>query len=221
MDAAAPLRVDIVSDVVCPWCYIGWAQLKVALEAEGVAADVRWHPFELNPAMPPEGEAVADHVRRKYGASPEQAAATRGAMREMAAEVGLELGAPPRIYNTRDCHRLLYWAKESGRQTALAEALFAAYFQAGSDLGTRAVLLWAVEAAGLDVAGAAEVLASDAHDRAVEALEARFGEMGITGVPAFILDERGLVLGAQGVETCRRLIARTLARRAGRTAAND
>lgn len=213
-----PLRIDIVSDVVCPWCYIGWAQLKVALATDGIEADVRWHPFELNPAMPPEGEAVADHLRRKYGASPDQAAATRSTMRAMADEVGLELGSPPRIFNTRDCHRLLYWARGSGRQTALAEALFAAYFGAQSDLGTRAVLLWAVEAAGLDAAGAAEVLASDAHARAVEALEARFAEMGITGVPALILDERGLVLGAQGVETYRRLIARTLARRA---AAND
>ena len=213
---ADPVRIDIVSDVVCPWCYIGWAQLRAALAAEGVAADIRWHPFELNPAMPPEGEAVSDHLRRKYGASPEQAAATRGAMREMAAEAGIVLGAPARIFNTRDCHRLLHWARETGRQTALAEALFRAYFEAGSDLGTNGVLLAAVEAAGLDGQEAAEVLAGEAHAHAVEALEARFAEMGITGVPAMIFDERGLVLGAQGQETYRRLIARVAEKRAAR-----
>jgi predicted DsbA family dithiol-disulfide isomerase len=217
--AEAPLRVDIVSDVVCPWCFIGWRQLQAALAAEGVEADVRWHPFELNPAMPPEGEAVADHLRRKYGASPQQAAATRGMMRETAAEVGIALGSPPRIYNTRDCHRLLHWARDSGKQTALKEALFQAYFEAEADLGSRGVLLWAVEAAGLDPAEAAVILAGDGQARAVEALEARFAEMGISGVPAMIFDARGLVMGAQGVETYRRLIARVLAKRAERVAA--
>jgi predicted DsbA family dithiol-disulfide isomerase len=208
-----PLRVDIVSDVVCPWCLIGWRQLARALDLEGVAADVRWHPFELNPAMPPEGEAIADHVRRKYGASPEQSAATRGAMREIAAEVGVTLGSPARIWNTRNCHRLLHWAKDSGRQTALKEALFAAYFGAGENPGDRSVLLAAVETAGLDVAEAARVLESDAYGRAVESVEARFAEMGVTGVPAMIFEEKGMVLGAQGVETYRRVIARMLAKR--------
>jgi predicted DsbA family dithiol-disulfide isomerase len=210
---AAPLRVDIVSDVVCPWCLIGWRQLKAALEMDGVAADVRWHPFELNPAMPPEGEAVADHVRRKYGATAEQSAATRGAMREIAAEVGLELKSPSRIWNTRDCHRLLHWAKDSGRQTALKEALFAAYFEAGANPGARDVLLAAVDAAGLDVVEAARVLEGDSQARAVESLEARFAEMGVTGVPAMIFEEKGMVLGAQGVETYRRVIARMLSKR--------
>jgi predicted DsbA family dithiol-disulfide isomerase len=213
MGDVAPLRVDIVSDVVCPWCLIGWRQLQAALAADGVAADVRWHPFELNPGMPPEGEAVADHVRRKYGATPEQSSATRTAMREIAAEVGARLGSPARIWNTRDCHRLLYWAKDTGAQTALKEALFEAYFADGANPGERSVLLAAVASAGLDVGEARRVLDSDAFGRAVEAVEARFAEMGVTGVPAMIFDERGMVLGAQGVEAYRRVIARMLQKR--------
>lgn len=214
MGAPAPgvLRVDIVSDVVCPWCLIGFRQLERALADLGVEADLRWHPFELNPGMPPEGEEVAAHVARKYGASAERMAETRAAMAEIAAEVGVAFtpGVPARMWNTRDAHRLLFWARDTGRQTALKLALFDAHFGRGASLADHGVLADAAAAAGLDRAEAAAVLASGRFADAVASLEARFAEMGVTGVPAFILGERGLAMGAQGVDWFRRVLPRFL-----------
>ena len=214
--AGTPMRIDIISDVVCPWCLIGWRQLGQAIRETGIAADIRWHPFELNPHMPAEGEPVADHVRRKYGASAEQSAATRAAMADIAAPLGIRFrpGIPERMWNTHQAHQLIHWARESGRQTALAEELFAAHFERGERLADPHVLLSAVEAAGLDRDEAARVLESGAESAAVRAAEARFADLGVTGVPAIILDERGLVMGAQGPDTFARLIVRMVERRA-------
>lgn len=214
--AGTSMRIDIMSDVVCPWCLIGWRQLRRAIEETGIVADVRWHPFELNPSMPMEGEEVAAHVRRKYGASDAQSAATRAAMAEIAAPLGITFqpGVPARMWNTHAAHQLIHWARDSGLQTALAEALFAAHFARGERLTDEAVLLGAVETAGLDREAAAKVLAHDSESGAVRALEARAAEMGVTGVPAIIFDERGLVMGAQGPETFARLIIRMIEKRA-------
>lgn len=211
--APALLRVDIVSDVVCPWCLIGFRQLEAALGDLGVEADIRWHPFELNPGMAPGGEEVAAHVRRKYGAGETQMAASRAAMAEIGAEVGVRFtpGVPARMWNTRDAHRLLHWARASGRQTALKLALFDAHFGRGANISDHGVLADAAAAAGLDRAEAADVLASGRFGDAVVALEQRFAEMGVTGVPAFILGERGMAMGAQGVAWFRRVLPRFLA----------
>ncbi|WP_448581053.1 DsbA family oxidoreductase [Thermaurantiacus sp.] len=210
------LRVDIVSDVVCPWCLIGFRQLERALAELGAEADIRWHPFELNPGMGPEGEAVDAHVARKYGASPARMAETRAAMAAIAAEVGVVFapGMPERMWNTRDAHRLLFWAKDTGRQTALKLALFEAHFARGANVSDHGELADAAAAAGLDREAAADVLASGRFADAVVALETRFTEMGVTGVPAFILGERGLAMGAQGVEWFRRVLPRFLPRAA-------
>lgn len=198
---AQRIRVDIISDVVCPWCFIGFRQLERALELAGLEGDIRWHPFELNPQMAPEGEDIAAHIQRKYGATPEQSAATRGHMKAIAEPLGIDFsGRSKRIWNTFDAHRLLHSARDTGRQTALKLALFEAYFTAGEDVSDREVLLGAVEAAGLDRAEAEAVLASDAEAEAVRALEAKWWEMGISGVPAFIIAEKGLVMGAQEPE---------------------
>ena len=195
------IQIDIISDVVCPWCFIGYRQLERALELAGLEGDIRWHPFELNPAMAPEGEDVAEHIRRKYGATPEQSAATRGQMKAIAEPLGIDFSArSDRIWNTFDAHRLLHWARESGKQTDLKLALFNAYFTRGENVSDTDVLLEAVEAAGLDRGAAAEVLATDSHGDAVRAMEARWQELGITGVPAMILAEKGLVMGAQEPE---------------------
>lgn len=195
------IQIDIISDVVCPWCFIGYRQLERALELAGLEGDIRWHPFELNPAMAPEGEDVAEHIRRKYGATPEQSAATRGQMKAIAEPLGIDFSArSDRIWNTFDAHRLLHWARESGKQTDLKLALFNAYFTRGENVSDTEALLNAVEAAGLDRDAAAEVLATDSHSDAVRAMEARWQELGITGVPAMILAEKGLVMGAQEPE---------------------
>lgn len=198
---AETIRVDIISDVVCPWCFIGYRQLERALELAGLEADIRWHPFELNPGMPPEGEDTAEHIQRKYGASPAQSAATRGHMKAIAEPLGIDFaGSTKRIWNTFAAHQLLLWAQGTGKQTALKLKLFEAYFAAGENVSDEAVLLDAVEAAGLDRAEAAQVLADGRFAEPVRALETRWNEMGITGVPAMILNEKGLIMGAQEPE---------------------
>lgn len=198
---AQTIRVDIISDIVCPWCFIGWRQLERALELAGLEGDIRWHPFELNPAMGPEGEDIADHMARKYGATSEQSAVSRSQMKAIAEPLGIDFsGRSKRIWNTFAAHQLLHWARETGRQTALKLALFHAYFSKGENVGDRDVLLRAVEAVGLDRAEAAAVLADGRHAGAVRAIEQRWQEMGITGVPAMILAEKGLMMGAQEPE---------------------
>jgi predicted DsbA family dithiol-disulfide isomerase len=201
MQVAQKIQVDIISDVVCPWCFIGYRQLEKALEIAGLEGDIRWHPYELNPAMAPEGEDVGEHIRRKYGATPEQSAATRGQMKAIAEPLGIDFSnRSQRIWNTFAAHQLLHWAKESGRQTDLKLALFEAYFTRGENVGDTGVLLDAVETAGFDRAEAAEVLADGRFADAVRGLEQRWQEMGISGVPAMILAEKGLVMGAQEPE---------------------
>lgn len=199
---AKAIKVDIISDIVCPWCLIGYRQLEKALEIAGLEADIRWHPFELNPGMGPEGQDVVEHIREKYGATPEQSAASRSQMAAIAEPLGITFNRTPgrRIYNSFDAHQLLHWAKDSGKQTALKLALFDACFTRSDNVSDRNVLLTAAEAAGLDREEAEAVLGDQRFASAVRALEEQWREMNITGVPAFILAGRGLILGAQGEE---------------------
>lgn len=193
----ASIRIDIISDVVCPWCFIGYRQLERALAIAGLAGDIRWHPFELNPDMPREGADMAEHFREK-GMPPERLAAASAHLREMGASLGIDFThRSKRVWNTFDAHRLLHWARDSGRQTALQLLLFEAYFTRGENVSDPQVLLAAVESAGLDRAEAAAVLAGDAEAAAVRALEGRWRQLGISGVPAMIVAERALITGAQ------------------------
>lgn len=201
------IPIDIVSDVVCPWCIIGYRQLSKALDALGgeIEAEIRWHPFELNPQMGPEGQDVGEHIRQKYGSTPEQSAANRKRLTDLGASLGFEFayGEGMRIYNTFRAHQLLHWAGELGsaEQTALKLAFFKAYFQQNRNVGDDAVLLDAVEAAGLDRAAAAEVLESGRLADTVRAHERFWVERQISGVPAFVIDEKFLVPGAQDAAT--------------------
>lgn len=208
MTDAAPalktLKIDFVSDVVCPWCVVGLGGLTTALEAlkgEGVTADVRFQPFELNPQMAPEGENIVEHIGRKYGSTPEQSAANRVMIRERAAEVGFDMrmGDDSRIWNTFDAHRLLHWAGEAApdKQESLKRALFAAHFTEGRNLTDAGVLTQAAEAAGLDRAEAAEVLASGRYAPEVRAAEDLWRARGITSVPAVVVEGKYLISGGQ------------------------
>ncbi|WP_010546138.1 DsbA family oxidoreductase [Sphingomonas elodea] len=198
------LSIDFVSDVVCPWCIIGLRGLEIALERvrDVATAEIRFHPFELNPAMPPEGENIVEHIGRKYGATPEQSAGTRAMIRERASALGfsMEMTDESRIYNTFDAHRLLHWAGIAGGQQALKHALFAVYFSEGRNPGDRAVLLDAAARAGLDIAEAAQVLDEGRYGEAVRAEEALWQSRGIQSVPAIVVDQRYLISGGQPPE---------------------
>jgi predicted DsbA family dithiol-disulfide isomerase len=202
------LRIDFVSDVVCPWCAIGLKSLEQALQRlQGeVVADIHFQPFELNPQMPAEGEDVGEHLRRKYGSTDEQRAENRERIRQRGAELGFEFAARDRIYNTFDAHRLLHWAEGEGRQRELKHALLRAYFTEGRDVSDRVTLIAIAEGAGLDAARAAAILDSGEFAEEVRAAEGFFQQLGISGVPAIIIERRHLVSGGQPPEVFERAL---------------
>jgi predicted DsbA family dithiol-disulfide isomerase len=204
------LKIDFISDVVCPWCVIGLGALNQALASVGdlVQADIHFQPFELNPDMPPEGEDIAEHVAKKYGATPEQSAANREMIRARAAEVGFTMSPRPkgRIYNTFDAHRLLHWAELEGRQAALKTALFTAYFTEGETISDRAVLVGAAQAAGLDAHTAREVLETGAYADAVREVEAFWRRNGVNAVPSLVFNDRYMITGGQPAQAFEKAI---------------
>jgi predicted DsbA family dithiol-disulfide isomerase len=208
------LKIDFISDVVCPWCIIGLGGLDRALEAMAgeVDADVRFHPFELNPDMPPEGQNVAEHVAQKYGSTPEQSARARSMIRERAADVGFVIngGADSRIWNTFDAHRLLHWAGTIGAQTqrALKMAMFSAHFTDNANITDHGVLIETAEAAGLDGLEAAAILATDRFASDVRAEEAAWRQQGISAVPTLIINDRYVISGGQTAEVFERALRR-------------
>ena len=219
MNDVPRLSVDIVSDVMCPWCIIGWLKFrKVMTHFEGrLAFRVQWHPFELNPDMPPEGEDAAAHVMRKYGISAEQSRANSGKMAGVAGDLGFAFNRGPgfRMRNSFDAHRLLTWAgaleepeqaEATGIQTALKLALFTAHFTDNRDVSDRATLVEIAASVGLDAARAAAILAGDEFGEMVRAEEAYWADNNVTGVPAFILGGRMLIPGAQDPEVFIRVI---------------
>ncbi|MFN4186014.1 MAG: DsbA family oxidoreductase [Hyphomonas sp.] len=200
------LSIDFVSDIVCPWCVVGLGGLTEALErlkGEGIEAEVRFQPFELNPQMPPEGENIVDHIGRKYGSTPEQSARNREMITQRAAEAwpGFEMrmGEDSRIWNTFGAHRLLHWAGTIGaaEQRALKAALFTAHFTGGKTMTDADVLAGAAAAAGLDRGEAEAVLAEGRYADAVRAAEALWVSRGINGVPAVVVEGKWLISGGQ------------------------
>ncbi len=198
------LRIDFVSDVSCPWCVIGLRGLEQALDscAEDITAEIHMQPFELNPGMAPEGQNLDEHLLQKYGATPEQFAATRESIRARGEELGFtfHMDRRNRIYNTFDAHRLLHWAGLEGRQAALKHALFKIYFTEGKAPSEHAVLIEAAREAGLDPDAAAEVLTQGLYADEVRELEQRYTGAGINAVPAVVVNGRYLIQGGQPVE---------------------
>ncbi|OYY89909.1 MAG: disulfide bond formation protein DsbA [Sphingomonas sp. 28-66-16] len=212
---ARTLKIDFVSDVVCPWCVIGLRALEQALASahDEVDAAIHFQPFELNPAMPPEGQNIVEHVAEKYGATPEQSAANRAGIRARAAELGFTMTGTEtsRIYNTFDAHRLLHWAEGEGKQAALKNRLFAIYFSEGGDPSDRATLVAAAGAVGLDPETAHAILASDRFAADVRAAERHWQAQGISGVPAIIVDDKYVIMGGQPPEVFERALRRIAA----------
>lgn len=200
-DQTQPLRIDIISDVMCPWCAIGYGQLAKSLEASGTPVDIHWHPFELNPNMPPEGQDMREHLAEKYGSTREQSDQTRARITELGAEVGFDFrwGDDAKMHNTFNAHQLMRWAEEQGRKHDLKQALFAAHFTDGRDVGDSDVLADIAAEIGLDRAEAKAVLDDQRYAAEIRSQEAFWQKQGITGVPAVVFDGKHLVSGAQGV----------------------
>ena len=213
--AKPTIRIDFVSDVVCPWCAVGLASLERALEriGGGIDVDLHFQPFELNPNMPAEGEDATAHLVAKYGLTREQLEQNRATIRARGADVGFTFGERGRIVNTFDAHRLLHWAGTLGarEQRALKHALLQAYHGDARDVSDHAVLVAIAESVGLDGARARAILASDEFADVVRSQERYFTDRGIHGVPAVILDERHLISGGQPVEVFEQALRRVAA----------
>lgn len=198
----SPLRIDIISDVMCPWCVIGYRQLASALQETNLPYEIHWHPFELNPDMPAEGQDMREHLIEKYGTTPEQSDATRANMTEQGKTLGFEFGFVEgfRMHNTFNTHQLLHWAGEQGRKNDLKQALFAAHFTNGRNLSNDAVLAAIAAEIGLDGDEATAVLADQRFASEVREQQSFWMQQGIRGVPAVVFDRQHLVTGAQGRE---------------------
>lgn len=199
---AEPLRIDIVSDVVCPWCIVGYRQIAKALEATGTAHEVHWHPFELNPAMPPEGQNLREHITEKYGTTPEQSEQSRVQLAALGTELGFDFrfSADSHMHNTFNTHQLLHWADGFGCKHDLKMALFTAHFTNGRNLSDDNDLADVASEIGLDRDEALAVLADQRFAPVVREAEKFWTSQGIQGVPAMVFNRRHLVTGAQGVD---------------------
>lgn len=202
--APTPIRIDIVSDVVCPWCVIGYKQLQEALRRlEGeVEAEIHWHPFELNPMMPPEGQELREHMTEKYGTNRQQSDAARSRLASVGDSLGFSFNfyEGQRIYNTFLAHQLLKWAEQEGKQSELELALFESYFSNQENVGDEATLAQVAGRVGLDEAEAAALLDDGRFAREVREHQRFWLSKGIQAVPSFVLDGRFLIPGAQNPE---------------------
>jgi predicted DsbA family dithiol-disulfide isomerase len=205
MGDTAGLRIDIVSDAICPWCYIGKRQLEralVSLEKDGQRFSVHWNPFQLNPDMPKEGRDRMAYRAQKFG-SAEKARELDERVANAAAAVGLQFRQDLmlRTPNTLDAHRLVWFAGREEVQDAVMEAVFKAYFTQGRDIGDRDVLADCAVEGGLDRTTVTDFLAGETAAKEMLAADRAAREAGVSGVPSFFLDGYGLFSGAMPAET--------------------
>lgn len=208
------LRIEVWSDVVCPWCYIGEHRLALAVERSGVAVDVVWRPFQLDPRAPAEPQPVVEAYARKFG-GPEAARRVIERITDAARADGLELRLDrAQRANTFDAHRLMAWARPRGRQSEVGMRLFRAYFVEGRNVADHAVLAEVAEAAGLPGSEATAMLASGECAGEVREQLARADELGISAVPSFLFPNGFVLPGAQDPAVFERIFTK-LAARAG------
>ena len=224
----APLTIDIVSDVVCPWCVIGFKTLERALASLGVAdtAVVRFRPFELNPHMPPGGQHLGEHIAQKNGSSSEQSRTARARLTSLgeSLDFAFRFSESSRIYNTWKAHQLLHWAHESAgpkAQIALKLALFEAYFTEGLAVDEVPVLAAAAGRAGLDAEEAASVLYDERFASVVRDEAEAWRDRGIHAVPSVVINDRSLLTGAQSEDVFERALTRALETQAAADSAQE
>jgi predicted DsbA family dithiol-disulfide isomerase len=208
------LRVDMVSDVVCPWCAVGLYSLLQAQEVfEDVALDLHFQPFELSPDLPKEEELVRPHLMKKYGMTSEQVLNNQQQITARGKEVGFDFDFNPTSmkWNTLDAHRLLHWAQvlgEEGQALKLKQALLVATFSENQNIADVNVLAGVAEKVGLDFEATLALLASDRYLDEVKQQELHWQQLGIQSVPAFVFEQQYLVSGGQTPERFREVIAK-------------
>lgn len=200
--------IDTISDPICPWCYIGKTRLDRALEANSNHDFViEWHPFQLNPTMPDEGMERREYLEAKFGGQ-EGAVRAYAQIDKAARENGLDLnfGGIKRTPNTVDAHRLIHWAGIEGKQNAVVDRLFKAYFKEGRDISDHSVLVRIAAAASMDGEATRILLAGDADKDDIRERDLKSRQSGIQGVPCFVIDNHYVVNGAQPTEMWEQVI---------------
>ncbi|MEX0344128.1 MAG: DsbA family oxidoreductase [Rhizobiaceae bacterium] len=199
------LNVDIVSDVMCPWCYVGQKRLERAMDqVPEVEVDIHWRPFQLDPTLPPEGKDRKKYLSDKFGGD-ERAKSVYQAIKDAGVAEGIpfDFDAIKVAPNTLDAHRLIRWASSAGEgiQNRLARRLFQLYFEEGANIGDHRVLIDAARDVGMDNSIVESLLATDSDREAVQSEIATAGQMGVTGVPCFLIEGKYAVMGAQDSDT--------------------
>ena len=205
----APIRLDIFSDPVCPWCYVGKANLDRALaQHPDHPFAIQWHPFQLNPDMPAEGVGKRDYLEQKFGGKA-RVDAVHERLRESARAAGVEMdpAKPQRMPNTLDAHRLIHWAGIEAVQSAVVTALMRAYWVEGRDIGDHAILADIAAENGMDRGATLRLLQSQADADDILARDQDARQKGVTAVPTFLIAQQYVVSGAQPVETWDKVIA--------------
>jgi len=221
MSTLKPLKIDIVSDVVCPWCYIGKKRIEDALAlASDVPVEVNWRPYFLNPWVPREGISRDDYLTKKFG-SVDAYKNIAGRVAEAAAEEGLEYNTDRvrRQPNTIDCHRLIHWAEADGKAAEMKQRLMELYFRDGGDLTSTDVLVQAAADIGMDGESVRKRLATDEDIDLISAQAQEASDKGISGVPTFVFAQKYAVSGAQPADQLARAIRQVSAEVNGATAA--
>jgi len=207
-------KIDIISDPICPWCYIGKTRLDRALETNpNHDFIIEWHPYQLNPTMPYDGMDRREYLETKFGGQ-EGAMKVYSQIDQTAREMGLELNFAgiKRTPNTIDAHRLVLWAGIEGKQNAVVDRLFKAYFKEGRDISEHSVLVRIAAAAGMDGDAVRTLLKGDANIDDIRTRDAKSRESGVQGVPCFIIDNHYVVSGAQPTEMWEQVIKEILSK---------
>ncbi|WP_201572134.1 DsbA family oxidoreductase [Psychrobacter nivimaris] len=203
-----PLQIDIVSDIVCPWCAIGYSQLAEALKHTNTPHEIHWHPFELNPNTPHGGRNYREHIMEKYGTTAEDVKESRARMTTAGAEAGFNFQFTDdfRTYNTFNAHQLLHWADQQGRMHDLKQALFVAHFVDNKNVADSTVLADVAADIGLDRNEALAVIADQRFANVIREAVQHSKQQGVQSVPSVIFNGRHLVSGAQGVENYKNIL---------------
>lgn len=208
------IKLDIISDVVCPWCVIGYKHLEAAIEELAIQdkVEIEWQPFELNPDMPAEGEGLREHIARKYGSSREESDQARANITQHGSQYGFQFDffEEMNMVNTLDAHVLLDFAHQVGKQTELKLRLFSAYFTEHKNVSDREVLIKEAESVGIAAEHALAALADEQIRERVKGLEAQWQQMGVSGVPTVVFNRTSALTGAQPQETFKQVLTELL-----------
>ena len=208
------IKIDIVSDVVCPWCAIGYKRLEKAISEMGVKdkVEIEWHPFELNPNMPVEGENVQEHITNKYGSNLEDQKRSQQHMTEVGAELGFKFDYfnDMRMVNTRNAHILLDYAKENGKQTELQMRLIESFFSERKDVSTKEILKSAMLEVGLNAEEGMVRIENDNARTEIQTKEEFWKNLGVNSVPTIIFNKKSAVTGAQPVSVFKEVLTELL-----------